>query len=146
MSMPADQRLGLDVKRAEQTLLAAKSAAVRAAGLTVPQYAALLLLSDNPGMSAAALARGCMVTPQAMTALLKTLDERGLVTRTPHPWHRAILETRLTPDGTKALRAADKRAVAIEQRITDAFTPEERETLRSLLTRFRAAVERDEEP
>ncbi|MEU0502598.1 MarR family winged helix-turn-helix transcriptional regulator [Nocardia sp. NPDC004278] len=139
MEMPAHERLGLDVKRAEQELMAVKHEAVKP--LTVPQYAALYALSDNPGISAAALARACLVTPQAMTVVLKNLQERGLVERTPHPWHRGVLETRLTPAGRKAFAKADAKAAAIERRVADAFTAKEREQLRKLLTRFTEALQ-----
>ncbi|MBT2229647.1 MarR family winged helix-turn-helix transcriptional regulator [Nonomuraea sp. NEAU-A123] len=142
MGMPAEERLGLDIKRAEQELIAAKQIAVRPAGLTVPQYATLYVLAANPGISAAALARACLVTPQAMTVVLKNLDARGLVERTPHPWHRNVLETQLTAAGRIALEAADERAVRIEQAIADELTTEERDTLRSLLSRCGAAIER----
>ncbi|MGW4406709.1 MarR family winged helix-turn-helix transcriptional regulator [Nonomuraea sp. NPDC004702] len=140
MDMPPEERLGLDVKRAEQRLMAAKHAAVRTAGLTVPQYAALLALHANPGISAAALARECLVTPQAMNVVLKNLLEHGLIERSPHQWHRTMLETHLTDAGREALRVADEAAVIIERRISAAFTPEERATLRTLLTRFTDAI------
>ncbi|MER6000057.1 MarR family winged helix-turn-helix transcriptional regulator [Nonomuraea sp. NPDC003707] len=142
MGMPADERLGLDIKRAEQTLIAAKQAAVRPAGLTVPQYATLFALADNPGISGAALARACLVTPQAMTVVLKNLEERGLIERSPHPWHRNVLETRLTEAGRAALKAADERAVVIERAIAGEFSAEEREQLRSLLARCAEAIAR----
>ncbi|GAA3419307.1 MarR family winged helix-turn-helix transcriptional regulator [Streptosporangium vulgare] len=140
MDMPAQERLGLPVKRAEQRLMAAKHAAVRTAGLTVPQYAALLVLADNPGISAAALARECLVTPQAMTVVLRNLLASGLIERAPHQWHRTMLETHLTDAGREALRTADAAAVVIERRIADAFTAEERDTLRDLLVRFTEAI------
>ncbi|MEU1720254.1 MarR family winged helix-turn-helix transcriptional regulator [Actinomadura sp. ATCC 39365] len=140
MDMPPEERLGLDVKRAEQRLMAAKHAAVKTAGLTVPQYAALLALDANPGISAAALARECLVTPQAMNVVLKNLLEHGLIERSPHQWHRTMLETHLTDAGREALRVADEAAVIIERRISTAFTPEERTTLRTLLTRFTDAI------
>ncbi|MEV4359565.1 MarR family transcriptional regulator [Nonomuraea sp. NPDC049625] len=142
MGMPADERLGLDIKRAEQTLIAAKQAAVRPAGLTVPQYATLFALADNPGISGAALARACLVTPQAMTVVLKNLEERGFIERSPHPWHRNVLETRLTEAGRAALKAADERAVVIERAIAGEFSAEEREQLRSLLARSAEAIAR----
>ncbi|MET9244450.1 MarR family transcriptional regulator [Nonomuraea sp. NPDC003709] len=142
MGMPADERLGLDIKRAEQTLIAAKQAAVRPAGLTVPQYATLFALADNPGISGAALARACLVTPQAMTVVLKNLEERGLIERSPHPWHRNVLETRLSETGRAALKAADERAVVIERAIAGEFSAEEREQLRSLLARCAEAIAR----
>ncbi|MFI7105113.1 MarR family winged helix-turn-helix transcriptional regulator [Nonomuraea sp. NPDC050227] len=140
MDMPPEERLGLDVKRAEQRLMAAKHAAVKTAGLTVPQYAALLALHANPGISAAALARECLVTPQAMNVVLKNLLEHGLIERSPHQWHRTMLETHLTDAGREALRVADEAAVIIERRISAAFTAEERATLRTLLTRFTDAI------
>jgi DNA-binding MarR family transcriptional regulator len=142
MGMPADERLGLDIKRAEQALIAAKQAAVRPAGLTVPQYATLFALADNPGISGAALARACLVTPQAMTVVLKNLEERGLIERSPHPWHRNVLETRLTEAGRAALKAADERAVVIEREIADEFSAVEREQLRGLLARCAEAIAR----
>lgn len=142
MGMPADERLGLDIKRAEQTLITAKQAAVRPAGLTVPQYAALFALADSPGISGAALARACLVTPQAMTVVLKNLEERGLIERSPHPWHRNVLETRLTEAGRTALVAADERAVVIERAIAEELSEEERRTLRELLSRCNEAVAR----
>ncbi|MFI6735794.1 MarR family winged helix-turn-helix transcriptional regulator [Nonomuraea sp. NPDC050451] len=142
MGMPADERLGLDIKRAEQALIAAKQAAVRPAGLTVPQYATLFALADNPGISGAALARACLVTPQAMTVVLKNLEERGLIERSPHPWHRNVLETRLTEAGRAALEAADERAVVIERAIAGEFSVEERVQLRGLLTRCVEAIAR----
>ncbi|WP_228010365.1 MarR family winged helix-turn-helix transcriptional regulator [Nonomuraea phyllanthi] len=142
MGMPADERLGLDIKRAEQTLMAAKQAAIRPAGLTVPQYAALFALAGNPGISGAALARACLVTPQAMTVVLKNLEERGFIERSPHPWHRNVLETRLTEPGRAALEAADERAVVIERAIEAEFTSDERAALRELLARCNSAVAR----
>ena len=143
MGMPAGERLGLDIKRAEQTLMAAKSAALRTANLTVAQYAALAGLAENPGISGAALARACLVTPQAIAAVLKTLEERGLVTRSAHPWHQHVLESHLTDAGLAALTVADREAVRIERRIAEAFTPKERQTLRDLLARCVTAIQED---
>ncbi|MCX0247078.1 MULTISPECIES: MarR family winged helix-turn-helix transcriptional regulator [Streptomyces] len=143
MGMTAGERLGLDIKRAEQALMAAKSAALKDADLTVAQYAALLALSASPGISGAALARECLVTPQAMAGVLKHLEERGLIARSAHPYHQKMLETRLTEAGTETLRRADERAVRIERRIADALTPGERDTLRDLLARCVTAIRAD---
>ncbi|QXJ26356.1 MarR family transcriptional regulator [Actinomadura graeca] len=133
--MPVTERIGSHLKRAEQALNGAKQAAVRPSGLTVPQYAALLHLADNPGMSAAALARACAVTPPTMNTVLKNLQERGLIERTPHAWHRNILETRLTAEGETALADADVRAVRVERGLAAQFTEDERAALIELLGR-----------
>lgn len=134
-SMPAEERIGSHIKRAEQALLGAKNAALRPAAVTVPQYAALLWLSEKPGISAAALARLCGVTPPTMNTVLKNLQERGLVERTPHELHRNVLETRLTEEGRSVMEVADAGAVAVERALAAEFTGEERESLIRLLGR-----------
>ncbi|MFE9579023.1 MarR family winged helix-turn-helix transcriptional regulator [Nocardia sp. NPDC006044] len=134
-SLHSSERVGSYVKRAEQALQTAKHAALKPAGVTVPQYAALLFLDENPGISAAALARLCGVTPPTMNALLTNLQERGLIERTPHAWHKNILETRLTEAGAAVMRDADARAVRVEQAVAEGFTDAERATLEQLLTR-----------
>lgn len=141
MGMPVSERLGLDIKRAEQALMAAKSAALRPSGLSVAQYAALTVLAENPGVSGAALARACLVTPQAMTTVLKALEERELISRAPHARHQHVLETHLTERGRALLAAADEEAVRVERRIEAAFSTRERETLRDLLGRCVRAIQ-----
>ncbi|MFF4158791.1 MarR family winged helix-turn-helix transcriptional regulator [Streptomyces sp. NPDC001678] len=135
MDMPVTERLGLHIKRVEQELMAAKHAALRPLGLTVPQYAALYMLDEQPGLSAAALARACLVTPQTIATVLSNLESKGLITRQPHPWHRKVTEVRLTDDGRRLLGQADAEAVAIERRIADGFSAEERALLIGLLAR-----------
>ncbi|MFC8583010.1 MarR family winged helix-turn-helix transcriptional regulator [Streptomyces sp. NPDC057217] len=100
-------------------------------------------LHQHPGISAAAPARDCLVTPQAMTGVLKALQTRGLVEPTAHPWHQRVLETRLTEAGRRVLDAADAEAVRIERRIADEFTTEEQGLLRALLVRWGLPIERD---
>ncbi|MCX4627808.1 MULTISPECIES: MarR family winged helix-turn-helix transcriptional regulator [unclassified Streptomyces] len=140
-SMPPEERIGSHVKRAEQALLAAKNAALKPAAVTVPQYAALLWLSEKPGISAAALARLCGVTPPTMNTVLKNLRERGLIERTPHEWHRNVLETRLTEEGRAAMELADAGAVRVERALATAFSAKEREQLISLLGRCAEALD-----
>jgi DNA-binding MarR family transcriptional regulator len=135
VSMPPAQRIGLHIKRTEQELIAAKTAALRPYGLTVPQYSALMFIAAQPGISAAALARECLVTPQTMSTVLTNLDNKQLITRQPHPWHRNATELALTLDGQRLLDQADKVASEIEQHIADAFTTTERTQLIEMLAR-----------
>lgn len=138
--MPIDQRLGHHIKRAEQELIAAKHAALRPFKLNTPQYTVLLVLSEEPGLSGAALARRCLVTPQTMSSVLGTLEGRGLVERKPHPIHQHILEARLTRSGRTLLAKADQAAMAVEQALDAEFDAEERERLLALLGRATAAL------
>jgi DNA-binding MarR family transcriptional regulator len=136
-----DESLGKLLKRSEQTLLRAKSAAVKTVGLTLAQYVALTELAELPGITGAELARACLVSPQAMMVVLKAMEEQGLVERTQHPRHQTVLEIHLTSVGREALSAARKRAEPIERRITKVLSKREIETLRALLRRCIEAVE-----
>ncbi|MFI5735729.1 MarR family winged helix-turn-helix transcriptional regulator [Kribbella sp. NPDC051587] len=143
MRMSFDERLASHLKRVEQDLQAAKAAAVKPAGLTVPQYAALFVLDEQPGISAAELARRCLVTPQTMTTILRNLEASTLIERTPHPLHKHVIETRPTPAGRKALDQADERATGVERRLAAAFSDEERDVLRALLARVSETLTTD---
>lgn len=142
-TLPASERLGFHLKRAEQALNATKNAVLKPAGVTVAQYAALLHLAENPGISAAALARLCGVTPPTMNTVLKNLQDRGLIERTPHEWHKNVLETRLTGEGRAVMADADARAVRVERALAAEFTDEERDTLVTLLGRCVDLLERE---
>lgn len=140
-SMPAAERLGTYIKRAEQALIATKTAALKPAGLTVPQYSALLHLAENPGISAAAVARLSGVTPPTMNTVLTNLQDRGLVERTPHEWHKNVLETRLTDEGREVTAAGDHNAVAVERALAARFTTDELATVTALLARATQALD-----
>ena len=94
------------VKRAEQAMVRAKSAALKSIGLTPSQYVALFELDQQPGITAATLARACLVTPQDMMILLKTMEQQGLISRSSHPRHPSVLDLQMTEVGREALHAA----------------------------------------
>jgi DNA-binding MarR family transcriptional regulator len=135
-------RLGMLVKRAEQAMIRAKSAALKVVGLTTAQYVALVELDQHPGVTAATLARACLVTPQAMMILLKTMEQRDLISRLSHPRHLNVLELHMTDVGREALQAARERVDPIEQRVFDAFSAKDLAVLRGLLSRFIDAFEK----
>jgi DNA-binding MarR family transcriptional regulator len=143
MSTPADQRIGMVLKRAEQALLRAKSAALKPAGVTLAQYVALAELDRQPGITGAALARASLVTPQAMMVVLKSLEEQGLIVRSPHPRHPNVLELHITDAGHKVLDTARHHVEPVERRVTDTFSPEELQVLGALLTRWIEAFDGD---
>src|SRR5580704_15047938 len=143
MSTPAGQRIGMVLKRAEQAMLRAKSAALKPAGLTLAQYVALAELDRQPGITGATLARACLVTSQAMMVVHKSLEEQGLIVRSPHPRHPNVLELYITDVGSEVLDAARHRAEPVERRVTDTFSPEELQALAALLTRWIQALDGD---
>jgi DNA-binding MarR family transcriptional regulator len=141
-SSAEEPRLGMLVKRAEQAMIRAKGAALKFVGLTPAQYVALVELDRQPGVTAATLARACLVTPQAMMILLKTMEQQGLVSRSSHPRHSNVLELHMTDVGREALQAARQRVDPIEQRVFDVFSAKDLAVFRGLLSRFIDAFEK----
>jgi DNA-binding MarR family transcriptional regulator len=137
-----EPRLGMLVKRAEQAMIRAKSAALKFVGLTPAQYVALVELDQQPGVTAAMLARACLVTPQAMMILLKTMEQQGLISRSPHSRHLNVLELHMTDVGREALEAARERVDPIDRRMLDVFSPKDLAVFRELLSRFIDAFEK----
>ena len=135
------ERLGMLVKRAEQAMVRAKSTVLKSVGLTPSQYVALFELDRQPGITAATLARACLVTPQAMMILLKTMEQQGLITRSPHPRHPSVLELHMTEVGREALHAARERVDPIERRVFGVFSPKDQVVFREFLSRFIEAFE-----
>jgi DNA-binding MarR family transcriptional regulator len=133
------ERLGMLVKRAEQAMIRAKSAALKAVGLTPSQYVALFELDRQPGITAATLARACLVTPQAMMILLKTMEQQGLIARSSHPRHPSVLELHMTAVGREALDGGRERVDPIERRVFGAFSAKDQAAFREFLLRFIAA-------
>lgn len=136
MTTFAEQSLGMLMKRANESLIQAKSAALKPVGLTLSQYVMLAELDRHPGLTGAQLARACLVTPQAMMVVLKSAEEQGLITRTPHPRHANVIEVNLTDVGREALALARAHAAPVERQVLDAFSEAELDTLRSLLMRW----------
>jgi DNA-binding MarR family transcriptional regulator len=135
-----DQRIGNHLKRAEQELMAAKTAALRPFDLNVPQYTLLLVVAQEPGLSGAELARRCLVTPQTMSSVLRTLESRELVKREPHPVHSHVHEVRLTRKARELLNDADRAACEVELRLGAAFSEAESRLLLDLLGRCTATL------
>jgi DNA-binding MarR family transcriptional regulator len=130
------------IRRAEQAMVRAKNAALKPVGLTLAQYVALVELDRRPGITAATLAKACLVTPQAMMILLKTMEQQGLITRSSHPRHPNVLELHLTDVGREAHHSARERVDPIERHVFGVFSAKDLIVLRGYLTRFIVAFDK----
>lgn len=133
--------VGLAVKRTASALRAAMEAALQPWSLTVPQYACLEQLGQRPGLSGAELARSVFVTRQSMHALLRGLEDRGLLVRPPTAPHGRALPTALTDAGRDALAGASRAVAAVEQAMLAGFDHDGLHRLRRDLAACTAALE-----
>jgi DNA-binding MarR family transcriptional regulator len=134
-------RIGYHLKHMHQAYCASVDATLRELGLTTAQYAALGVLETAPGISNAALARACFVTPQTMNEIVQSLQAGGLVQRTAHPIHGRILQLDLTPLGQTHLGQAHQLIETVEERMVAGLGQEEQQQFVRWLQRCSAALE-----
>lgn len=137
----SEDRIGYQLKRAQHALRLEMDAALRDLGLTTPQYAALSVLDDEPGLSGAALARRCFVTSQTMNQILVKLEGAKFIERRPHPEHGRILSTYLTGKGAKRVAAAHQVVETIEDRMLAGLGRKKRSRLQDALRSCTEALE-----
>ena len=124
-----EAQVGYQMKRVQHTLRLAMDGELRDLGLTTPQYAALRVLEVEPGLSGAALARRCFVTPQTMNQILANLESAGLVARRRHSEYGRILQAYTTGEGEGVLSKAHRRVADIERRMLAGLDSGERQRL-----------------
>ncbi len=122
-------RIGYELKRAQHALRLAMDETLKGAGVTTPQYAAMSVLAEEPGLSNARLARRSFVTPQTMNQILNRLEAAGLVERAGHPEHGRVLQTFLTRKGERLLADCARRVDAVEERMISGLSERDRQTM-----------------
>lgn len=141
-TMAGQRQLGYELRLAELAWRRNLEGPLRELGLTIPQYTTLRALERAPGASSAELARHALVTPQTMNALVRQLEQAGLITRTTSPANLRVLNAELTPAGRALFSKAQRLVRRLERGAVGQMSESEHAQLLDLLTRCTAALER----
>jgi|GraSoi_2013_40cm_1033754.scaffolds.fasta_scaffold44205_1 DNA-binding MarR family transcriptional regulator len=102
--------------------------------LTLPQASVLSLLEREGPATPSALATKERITPQSMGTILVSLEELGLVSRTPDPTDGRRLVISLTEAGRQVILGARRqKEERLAQALATNFTNEEQQMLRAAL-------------
>ena len=96
-------------------------------------------------LSAGQLLRSMMITSGTMTNRIDRLEERGFIRRQPDPDDRRAVLVELTKSGLAKIDAALPDHAANEQRIIEALSSRDRDTLVRLLRKLHHTVEKGAE-
>jgi DNA-binding MarR family transcriptional regulator len=100
-------------------------------GLSLTQVATLGTIDRHGPLTPRELADHEKIQPPSMTRILASLEERGLIDRTPHPRDRRQQLVSLTGAARELLREDRRRRDAwLAKRMVE-LTPEEREVLQA---------------
>jgi len=104
-------------------------------GVNVRHLMALSYVHDHDGVLQQDLAEALCMDANNVVLLLNELEDLGYVARVRDPEDRRRHLVELTATGRKALVRTTKAQAAIEEDVLRGLRPDERETLRELLTR-----------
>ena len=138
---PTAPRVAYLVYKVERRLRSRIDEAVSRHGLTTTEYVTLSVLRQRDGASSAQLARLAFVTPQAMSAVISSLERRELVSRRPDPRHRRILRASVTGHGLELLVRCDHELDTIEADMLAGLDPATLETVRAALATCAQSLE-----
>ena len=114
----------------------------KAHGLSVTEWRVVAVLGRFPGLTASEVAQRTAMDKVAISRAVKRLQQRRLVTRSPHREDRRRLPLRLTPGaGVGLFKAVVPKALACEARLLAALDEREKAALDRLLVKLQAAAE-----
>ena len=134
-------RPGFLLRRAHQISAAVFEDECRSVGLTPAQFGVLTILHASPGMDQSSLARSLGFDKVTVLRVLRGLEARGLVGRTPAPASRRNMAVALLPEGEKLLRQAQKPAERAYERLMTPLSPEQQLQLVALLQQLTEGLE-----
>ncbi len=108
---------------------------VELVGMGLKELGALAYLRDNEHSSQQALFEALCIDANSCVLLLNELENYGYVERLRDPQERRLNLVTITDEGLEALERAEHAQGSIEDEVLSALNPEERDTLRRLLSR-----------
>lgn len=136
-------RPGFLLRRAHQISAAVFEDECREVGLTPAQFGVLTVLSAQPGMGQSSLARALGFDKVTVLRVLRGLESRGLVARTPAPDNKRNISACLTAAGEQLLAQAQKPAEAAYKRLLAPLDQQQQEQLLQLLQLLTGELEND---
>jgi DNA-binding MarR family transcriptional regulator len=104
--------------------------------VTPIQYAALIAIRDRPGIDQKTLADQVAIDRSTMGAVLRTLEERGLIARVAPKQNLRIRQLFITRDGDELLQSPREHIYRVQERILAPLNMKERKVFMQLLARL----------
>jgi MarR family transcriptional regulator, organic hydroperoxide resistance regulator len=126
--------------QAAKLLREAADEAMSRHGVRVGQHIVLTVLWEQDGLTPGEIARRLQAATPTIVNTATRMEEAGLVARRPDPADARLVRLYLTPRGRSVREPVRKARAALERRATATFTPDERDQLRSVLTKIIAQL------
>jgi DNA-binding MarR family transcriptional regulator len=134
--MPSTQslpRLGYLLKQAHLRFMEQAAEALAPLGIGTREWAALICLDDERGLSQGEVAQQLGIDRTTMVALVDALQQKGLVARQPHPGDRRKNRVALTAEGRSVMAQGAQLADEAEHRFLAVLSPPDAQQLKGAL-------------
>ncbi|WP_234263545.1 MarR family winged helix-turn-helix transcriptional regulator [Hydrogenophaga sp. NFH-34] len=127
--------LGYNARRAALAVITVFLRRMAPYGLRPVDFSVLTLIAHNPGITSRQVCAALDILPPNLVGMIKSLDQRGLIERRPHPTDRRAQGLHLSPAGKRLQKNAQLTATQLESDVGSRLSDEELDTLKSLLRR-----------
>jgi DNA-binding MarR family transcriptional regulator len=128
--------MGFHLRLAQITAFRDFEVAVAQFGLSPAQYAILVLIDNNPGLTQTRLAEAILLDRSSLVPVLDRLEQESLVERRDSPGDRRSNSVWLTAKGRNLLKQVTPLVTSHEVRLAAGFAKEEKEQLLRYLQRI----------
>lgn len=136
-------RIGYLLRQAQVSMRTRIDRELGRIGLTLPQFSVLTMVNAYDRPSSADIARLSMLSPQTVNLVVRHLEGRGLVGRSPDPAHGRILRLSVTPAGRALLKEARGIVRPLERSMTEGLSGDEEAVIRRWLVRVARGFSED---
>lgn len=133
-----EEIIGYPLRRAQAFVYADYAKTVGELGIRPAQFAAMVIINNNPGLTQSALASVMGIDRSAVVSLIDVLEEQRLVARIPSVSDRRSYSIMITVKGRDKLEKIKAQVIEQDKRISASLTEEERKELIRLLTKLYA--------
>jgi DNA-binding MarR family transcriptional regulator len=132
---PLDDLIGFHLRLAQDASFRAFAGEAGQPDIKPGRFAAMMLISHNPGITQIALARAMARDKSTITPVVQELEKRGLVARRQMPSDRRSFTLELTPQGETTLQDLLAHALEHDRRL-DAIVGEAKPEFLRLLRKI----------
>ena len=126
---------GYNARRAALTIISVFLERMAQYQLRPVDFSVLSLIAHNPGITSRQLCGALDILPPNLVGMLRVLETRGVIEKREHPTDRRAQGLHLSAAGKKLYTKAQRTASQLELDTLSDLSPQERETLHSLLRR-----------
>jgi DNA-binding MarR family transcriptional regulator len=128
--------LGYNTRRAALTIIGRFMDNMAVYQLRPVDFSVLSLIGHNPGITSRQLCSALNILPPNLVGLLKDIEKRQLIRRSPHPTDGRAMGLSLTPKGAALMQEAEATALDSDLSAAAALSPSEIKTLTRLLQKI----------